>query len=77
MIAIRPTWTVTSPLASVQRGITAAISWRLPLSKMISYLPRPRSPKWPGLLACGTVLFGHFLLPTPAFAHEVRPAYLE
>ncbi|MFZ1748532.1 MAG: HupE/UreJ family protein [Nitrospirales bacterium] len=77
MIARRPTWAVTSRCASVQRGIKDAISWRPPVSNMISSLPGPRSPKWPGLVACCAVLFWSFLVPTLVFAHEVRPAYLE
>jgi HupE / UreJ protein len=77
MIARRPTWAVTSRCASVQRGIKDAISWRPHISKMISYLPGPRSPEWPGLVACCAILFWSFLVPTLVFAHEVRPAYLE
>ncbi len=77
MIAIRPTWAVTSRWASVQRDTKDAISWRPPVSKMISDFPAPRSPKWLGLVACCAVLFLPFVVPTLVFAHEVRPAYLE
>ena len=74
---IGPTWAVTSRWASVQRGIKEAISWRPPVSKMISSLPGPRRPEWPRLVACCAVLFLPILVPTLVFAHEVRPAYLE